>query len=68
MKNLRAIAVISMLCFLLPVKNSFAQAEVVKNGDNYVFMHNKVGASDDTTRWNIPLFLKPVLILVKQNW
>ncbi|WP_319482823.1 hypothetical protein [uncultured Draconibacterium sp.] len=51
MKKLRAILVIGLLCFLLPVKNSSAQAEVVKNGDSYVFVYNEIGSDDDTTRW-----------------
>lgn len=51
MIKLRAILIIGLLCFLLPVKNSFAQAEVIKDGDNFVFVYNEIGADDDTTRW-----------------
>ncbi|HYQ57637.1 MAG TPA: hypothetical protein VEP89_09855 [Draconibacterium sp.] len=39
MNKLRAIFIIGLLCFLLPAKNSFAQAEVVKDGDNYTFVY-----------------------------
>lgn len=43
--------IVTLLCFLFPVKNSSAQAEVVKNGDNYVFVYNDIDANEDTTRW-----------------
>lgn len=51
MTRLRAILVISLMCFLLPVKNSSAQAEVVKNGDNYTFVFNEENNQGDVIRW-----------------
>ena len=51
MKNLRAILIIGLLCFLLPVKNSFAQAEVVKNGDSYTFVFNEDVKKGKDIRW-----------------
>lgn len=51
MERLRAVLIISLLCFLLPVKNSFAQAEVVKDGDKYSFVYNEDVKKGKDIRW-----------------